>query len=50
MEVYKILQSAISRINYISKLEISVKGLKFGDRQNQLNDLISIGVEHVSSN
>ena len=49
-EVCKMPQSAISRLNYISKLQKSVKGLKFGDRQNQLSDLISTRVEHISSN
>ena len=36
--------SAISRINYICNHQKSVKGLKFGDRQNQINATISTGV------
>jgi len=43
------LQSAIARINYIYKLQKLVKGLKFGDRQNKLDNLISTGVNYTSS-
>ena len=39
--------SAVSRINYMCKKQCSVKGLKFGDRQNQIDYLISTGVEYA---
>ena len=44
VEVHKMPVSAISRINYMVKRQKSVKGLKFGDRQNSINAAISTGV------
>ena len=45
VEAHKMPVSAISRINYMCKKQKSVRGLKFGDRQNLINDAISTGVE-----
>jgi len=49
VQVYKMPQSAISRIKYICGREKSVKGLHFGDRQNKLDESISTGVIYESS-
>ena len=44
MKTRKIPVTAIIRINYACKKQRSVKGLKFGDRQNLIDDAISTGV------
>ena len=44
VEVHKMLQSAINRINFMVKKQKAIKGLKFGDRQNLINAAISTGV------
>ena len=43
------LQSAISRISCICRRQKAVREMKFGECQNQLNDLISTGVDYISS-
>ena len=44
VEIYKMPESAINRINHMARQQKSVKGLKFGDRQNLIDYRISIGV------
>ena len=50
VEVYKMPISAISRINCMCKRQKAAKGLKFGDRQNLINDAIRAGVEDTALN
>ena len=50
VEVFKMPISAISRINYMCKRQKAVKGLKFGDRQNLINNSISTGVYDSAPN
>ena len=47
--MYKWLVGAIKCINYITKRKKAVKGLKFRDRQNNIDHAISTGVEYESS-
>ena len=42
----KIPLNAIGRINYVAKKKNYIKGLKFGDRQNIIDQLIITGVEY----
>ena len=42
----KIPENTIKRINFIANAQKSIKSLKFGDRQNSIDQLISTGVEH----
>ena len=44
MNTCKMPQSAINRINYAAKQQKTMKGLKFGDRQNLIDHCISTGV------
>ena len=49
MTIYKIPVSIISCINIMAKQQGSLKGLKFRDRQNHIDYLISTGVYVLSS-
>ena len=48
VEVHKMPVSAISRINDVCKKQKSIKGLKFGDRQNMTIEAIDTGVLDAS--
>ena len=48
--VLKMLTNAINRINFMVKKQKSVKGLKFCDRQNIIDQLISAGVNCATDN
>ena len=40
--------NTIKIIDFMAKNQKSIRALKFGDRQNLIENLISAGVEHVS--
>ena len=50
VKVMKMLENEIRRINFMSKKQKSIKGLKFGDMQNVIDHLIRTGVKHTPNN
>ena len=46
----KIPENAILRIKFMAKKQRSIQGLKFGDRQNTIDQLMTIGVECSPNN
>ena len=46
----KIPENAILRIKFMAKKQRSIQGLKFGDRQNTIDQLMNIGVECSPNN